>query len=817
MTNLGLALRVLHRHPGFSVAVVATVAVVIAINATVFAAVNAILLKPLPYAHSDQLVRLAENVPADESPSGHAERVVGMSPEVFADWRLQTRTLSAMAMHLPFAATLRQQTTFARLNGWRVSAPFLSMFETPPLLGRVFHDADDLPGAAPVLVLAHEAWVTRFARDPRIVGTQVSLDGTAFTIVGVMPAGFSPLDRTTDFWIPLASLPSGGGLMRGAVLARLRDGVSLAAAQADADRLGSTLLDVPASNDAPIHRIEVVRWKDELVAPVQRTLPLLMAAVTLVLLIAMVNLGNLSSVHAIRRRHDMAVRTALGAGRARLIAEVFTPQFLLTFTGGVAGLLIAWGGTAIVHQLGAGLGRLDLVLGDRMLPRSDEITIDGSVILYTAALVVLTAIACSAGAIWGLRRRSPGRALATGDASAPALGRATPILICAQVTLTVVLMVSALLLIRSFRNLSHVDPGYDATGVLTFQVVPRDSESSVEFATWGNRQVAVADALVARLRQLPGVTAAGFTSNLPLNEGSYQLSIATVKPGPVTPIERGRGVVVSAGYFQAMRMPIVAGRGFLDSDAQRPTASFVINQTLARRYFGGADPLGRRVYVWGLAGDIVGVVGDAHATTLDVAPQPQLYLTPYRGQPFLPLLSDGLYFTVRAGNAVALMPMIRAAAHEIAPDAPVQRVSMLDDLLANSLRTNQASAWIVGIMASGALALVAIGLYGLVAYLVAQRTREIAIRLALGARHDQMRALVMRGSLIAVGAGVLAGVLMSGVAAPALRGLLFGVGELDAASVALASALVVGIALVACTLSARRAAAIEPMTLLRSN
>ncbi|HSJ40062.1 MAG TPA: FtsX-like permease family protein [Xanthobacteraceae bacterium] len=552
-------------------------------------------------------------------------------------------------------------------------------------------------------------------------------------------------------------------------------------------------------------------------APIERTLPLLMAAVTLVLLIAMVNLGNLSTVHAIRRRHDMAVRAALGAGRGRLIREVFTAQFLLTLTGGVAGVLLAWGGTIVIHRVGGGLGRLDLIRGDRMLPRVDEITIDGIVLLYTAVLVVLTAITCSAGAMWRLSRLLPGPALATPDASAPALGRATPVLIWAQVTLTVMLMVSALLLVRSFRNLSHVDPGYDATGVLTFQVVPRDAESAVEFGTWGNRQVAVADALVARLRQLPGVSAAGFTSNLPLNEGSYQLSIATVSPGPATPIDQGRGVVVSAGYFQAMRMPIVAGRGFIDGDAQRSTASFVINQTLARRYFGGADPLGRRVYVWGLAGEIIGIVGDAHAATLDVEPQPQLYLTPYRGQPFLPLLSDGLYFTVRASNALALVPMIRSAAREIAPDAPVQRISMLDEIVANSLRTDQASAWIVGIMASGALALVAIGLYGLVAYVVAQRTREIAIRLALGARYRQVQTLVMRASLVAVMTGVVAGVLMARVVAPALRGLLFGIGEADPSSFALASLLVVGIALAACTLSARRAVAIEPMTLLRIN
>lgn len=817
MTDARAAVRILYRHPGFSVAVVGTIALVIAINATVFAAVNAILLKPLPYAHSDRLVRLAENVPADEAPSGHAERVVGMSPDVFTEWRRQTRTLADMAMHLPVAVTFRQQTTFTRLAGWRVSAPFLSMFETPPLLGRVFRDADDQPGAAPVVVLAYDTWVTRFARDSRILGTQVLFDATAFTVVGVMPKGFSPLDRTTAFWVPFAALPSDGGLLRGAVLARLRDGVSLTAAQADADRLCSSLLDVPATNDARLHRIEIVRWKDELIAPVERALPLLMAAVTLVLLIAMVNLGNLSTVQTIRRRHDLAVRAALGAGRGRLMRELFTGQFLLTLSGGVAGVLLAWGGTAIVHRLGSGLDRLDLVRGDRMLPRVDEIAIDGSVLLYAAALVLVTAIASSAGAIWRLSRLSPGRALATQDVSAAALGRATPLLLWAQVTLTVVLMVSALLLIRSFRNLSHVDPGYDATGVLTFQVVPRDSEAAVEFGTWGKRQVAVADALVARLREVPGVTAAGFTSNLPFNEGSYQLSIATGAPGPATAIEQGRGVVVSADYFHAMRMPIVAGRGFVDADAQRGTASFVINQTLARRYFDGVDPIGRQVKVWGIPGEIIGIVGDAHATTLDVAAQPQLYLTPYRGQPFLPLLSDGLYFTVRATNALALVPVIRAAAGEIAPDAPVQRVALLDDILANSLRADQASAWIVGVMASGALALVVIGLYGLVAYLLAQRTREIAIRLALGARHDQVQALVMRGSLVAVVAGVLTGVLMSGATAPVLRGLLFGVRESDPSSFALASALVAGIALVACTLSARRAAAIEPMTLLRSN
>ena len=811
-------MRILSRHRGFSVAVVATLAVVIGINAVVFAAVNAILLKALPYPHSDRLVRLAENLPADESPSGRPERVVGMSPDVFSEWRQQTRTMSAMAMHLPVAVTLRQGNSFARLTGLRVSASFLSMFETAPLIGRVFRDGDDQTAAGPVLVLAYDTWATRFARDREVVGTQVSLDGRAFTIIGVMPEGFSPLDRSAAFWAPWSSMQETGNLLRVAVLARLREGVSLGAAQSDADRLCAALLDVPATRagDPASHRIDVVRWKDELVAPVQRTLPLLMAAATFVLLIAIVNLGNLFTVHAIRQRHDMAIRVALGAGRARLIRQVLREQFQLALLGGVAGVVLAWAATLLVRRLGVGLGRLDLIAGDRMLPRVDEMAIDGSVLIYAATLVLLTTVACSVGALWRLSRLTPGPALAVPDPSAPALGRGAPVLIWAQVTLTVVLMVGAMLLIRSFTNLLHVNPGYDARDVLTFQVVPRDAESAVGFGTWGRRQVEVADTLVARVRQLPGVSAAGFTSNLPMNEGSYMLSIATSKSGPPTPIEQGRGVFVSADYFRAMRMPLVAGRAFRDADGALSTGSFVINQALARRYFADTDPVGKQVYVWGIAGEIVGVVGDIHATTLEAPPQPQLYMIPFRGQPFLPLLSDGLYFTVRAAHATTLVPMIRDAAREIAPDAPIQRVAMLDEIVANSLRTDQASAWIVGVMASGSLALVAIGLYGLVAYLIAQRTREIAIRLALGARQRDVRALVTRNSLVAVFAGVLAGVLVCVATASALRGLLFGVAEFDPGSFVLASALVVGIALAACGLSARKAGAIEPMTLLRT-
>ena len=811
------ALRLLSRRRGFSVAVVATIALVIGINVLVFAAVNAILLKPLPYPHSDQLVRVVENLPADESPTGHPERVVGLSPEVFEEWRQQTRTLSGMAMHLPVAVTLRDRAAFTRLTGWRVSASFLAMFDTPPLLGRMFHDGDDQPGATRVLVLAYDAWVARFGRDPRVVGAPVNLDGHPFTVIGVMPPGFSPLDQITDFWVPLASMPASGGVLRAGVLARLRDNVTLAAAQADADRLCPIVLDVPArpEGDGRGHRIEIVRWKDELVAPVRRPLPLLMAAVTLVLLIAVVNLGNLFTVHAIRQGHDMAVRAALGAPRARLIREILIGHFLLAAIGGVAGTGLAWGGAAIVQRFGAGLGRVDLIGGDRMLPRVHEVAIDGSVLLYALVLVVVMTVACSAGALWRLSRLSSGRALAAPDTSTPAVGRAAPLLISAQVTLTVVLMVSGLLLARSFRNLSHVDPGYDARGVLTFQVVPRDPDET-EFRMWGTRQVEVADALVARLRHLPGVSAAGFTSNLPMNEGSYMLSIAGASGAP-TPIERGRGVAVSTDYFRAMRMPILAGRDFRDSDAQESTATFIVNQTLARRYFGNADPLGQHVSVWGIAGQIVGIVRDIHATTLDAAPQPQLYMTPFRGQPFLPLLSDGLYVTVRAGNATALVPTIRAAAREVAPEAPVQRIALLDDIVANSLRTDQASAWIVGVMAAGSLTLVAVGLYGLVAYLIAHRTREIAVRLAFGARQRDVRMLVMRGSLMAVCAGLFTGVVVAAAAAPALRGLLFGVGESDAASFVLASTLVVAIALVACVLSARKAVGIEPMTLLRSH
>jgi hypothetical protein len=360
-------MRLWFRHRGFSATVVVTIALIIGINAVVFAAVDAILLKPLPYPHSDQLVRFAENLPADEAPSGHPERAAGLSPDVFAEWQRQTRTLSAMAMHLPVAVTLRNRTGSKRLTGWRVSAPFLSMFETAPLLGREFSDADDRPGAARVVVLAYSTWASQFARDRRVIDSQVVLDGTGYTVVGVMPEGFSPLDRATAFWVPFVSMPAGGSLLRVAVLGRLRNDVSLAAAQADADRLCPIVLDVPARSEqaARLHRIEVVRWKDELVAPVRRTLPLLMAAVTLVLLIAFVNLGNLFTVHALRQRHEMAIRVALGARRGRLIRQVFTGHFVLALIGGIAGVGLAWGGAVLVHRFGAGLGRLDLIGGDR--------------------------------------------------------------------------------------------------------------------------------------------------------------------------------------------------------------------------------------------------------------------------------------------------------------------------------------------------------------------------------------------------------------------------------------------------------------------
>jgi putative ABC transport system permease protein len=399
---------------------------------------------------------------------------------------------------------------------------------------------------------------------------------------------------------------------------------------------------------------------------------------------------------------------------------------------------------------------------------------------------------------------------------APAFRRGAPALIAFEVTLTVMLTIGALLLVRSFSNLARVDPGYVAAGVLTFELSPADDPFTGDVAAATARHVAAADALIARVRTLPGVSAAAFTSGLPMVEGSYMVSIGSAPGAPATPIDQGRGLVVSPDYFTVMRMRIVAGRGFTSEDEGRSSATFVVNQTLGRRYFGAANPIGRRIYLWGIPGDVVGVVEDTHATTLDVAAQPQIFMGPFRGQPFLPLLSDGLYFTLRASNPAALVPLLRTAAREVVPDAAVQRVAMMDQIVANSISMNRAYAVIVGTLAAGALLLVSIGLYGVIAYLVNLRAREIAIRVAIGAPRRTVLQLVVQDGLAGVAIGALGGIAAAWVTVPALRGMLFGVGEFDPGTFVLTPLLVLGIAICASGASARRALTIQPMSVLRA-
>ena len=806
------AARTVTHYPGFAAATVITLSVVIGANATVFSAVNAILLRPLPYPDADRLVRLVENVPAAESPSGRAERLSTMSPRVFEDWRSQTRTLSHMAIHQPVAVTLRGGGDAVRLAGWRVSPAMLPMFEVRPLVGRLFVEDDER--GAPVVLLSEAVWAARFDRDPAVVGRRISLDRAVHTVIGVLPGSFAPFDGAADVWLPFRPDDS-GGIFRIAVLARIREGVPLADAQADADRATVAALGVPARAEtgASFPRVEIVRWQDELTAPVRRSLPMLMTAVTLVLLIGCVNVGNLFTAHAVRRRHEMAIRAALGAGRWRLIRQVFGESLTLATLGGIGGCAVAAAGIWGMTRMGAGLGRTDLV-ASVALPRVDEVGVDAAVLAYIAGVAGLVAFTCSLGAMWRLRR--PGAALASSPAEVLPGVPAAPLLIAAQAALTVVLLVGSLLLLRSFSRLTAVDPGYDAGAVLTFQLAPPDAATAMEFVAPQARQLEAARNVVARLRTLPGVDDAAFTSGWPMVAGRYMVSLQTDASPAATPIEDGRALLVSRDYFRVMRTRIVRGRGFTPGDEQRTEATFVVNETMARRFFGQADPIGRRLRMWGIAGSVVGVVRDTHATTLDVAPEPQIFMTPFASRHFLPIFNDGLYVTVRTSRADAVAAATPALAREMAPGAAVQRMAMMDEIVAGSMKTQRDYATIVGILAAAALTLVAVGMYAVIACVIGQRRRDIAIRMAVGASRRDVLRLVAGQGLVAVLAGVGVGVGAAWVIAPALRGLLFGVRPLDAVTFASAPALLVLAAVAASALAARNALRVEPMTILRS-
>ena len=814
--DVRIAARMLRRQPGFTLAVTCTVALGLGASAAVFSIVNAILLRPLPYAEAGRLVHVVETIPAAESVTGSPQRTATMNMSEFVEWRARATTVSHAAVRKPAAMTFITPEGAVRLNGTHASPSLFPMLGIQPVRGRLFEPRHEQSGSEKVVLLGYAAWQAYFDGDSDIIGRPIVLDDDPYSVIGVMPQGFRFFpDLEPAFWIPLATDAAPGGFQRLEVVARLADGASVEAAATEARTIFAALRGYEPGEPGPV--IDVVGWQDELVAPIRPALLVFVGAVSLVLMIACLNVVNLFLARSNARRQELAVRISLGAGRGRIVRQFLAEALLLTVISAAAALGVAFAGIRFLQTTAQPLARSDLTRLDAAgstIPRLNEIAVDGPVVLYTLMLALVAgALFAIAPALRAWRTyRLHGGASSAWPSEAGLLASRNLLVLC-QVSLTVVLLAGAGLLIRSFVELTRVEVGYDASEVVTFQTIP----GAFGPAAQDERARRFLEDLMVRLEALPEVQTAAFTSGLPMVQSKFMLNLGSGTEASAGTVHGGHAFVVSRGYFRLLRVRLIVGRTFTEEDHSGRTRAFVINRTLAAQYFGGADPLGKPLIAWGLPGEVVGVVADVRQLAVDRAAEPQLFIDARQLPAGWPLgFSDGVYVGVRTtADTAAIVPMIRRVVRELDPAMPIDGIATMKAIAANSVTRPRADAALMAIFAAVALLLAAVGVYGVVAYFATQRTREIGIRLALGAPRGNVVTLVLRRAIALTAAGLVLGLLGAFGATRYLEGMLFGVTPMDAATLTGVVVTIGIVALAAAWMPASRAAGADPLVALR--
>jgi putative ABC transport system permease protein len=797
--DIQYAARTLRKAPGFAALAILTLALGIGANSALFSVINAVLLRPLPYREADRLVFLTE----------WSEQVPEMSFSVanFKDLRDQSRVFESLVASNGTSFILTGAGGEPeRLNARRVSSGFFATLGKQPILGRAFTPEEDKPGAEPVVLLSEGFWERRFGRDPNVVGRSLSLSGESFTVVGVLPAQFHQSWRAMDVFTPLLRLEDqiGGEERRGNhpgiyVVGRLKDGVSVEQARTEVKALAERLAqEHPLSNARQSMTVETLA--DVLVGEMRPALLLLLGAVVFVLLIACVNVANLLLARGAARQKEIAVRMALGARRGRLVRQLLTESMLLSVSGGLLGIALAYAGVrALVATLPANV------------PRADEIRIDGQVLGFTVALALLTGLAF--GLVPALRTvrvdlhdplKEGGRGNTGGH------HRLRSGLVVAEVALALVLMVGAGLLLRSFFRVLGADPGVRPEGVLSAAVpLPQG-----RFAEHGPRANLVRQVL-DHARSLPGVEAAAVA--LPLLGGWQSSFNVEGRPEP-PPGQRPSADItrISPDYFAAMGIPVEEGRVFDERDKDGAPSVCVIDESFARTHWPGESAIGRRVKFGRLEDEkspwleVVGVVGHVKNYGVDEPSRVEIYL------PFLQDSVSSFSLLLRTkGDPASLAAPLRAAVRQADPELPTYAVRTLEEILAERTAQRRLAALLISVFASLALVLAAIGIYGVMSYTVSQRTQEIGVRMALGAERTTILGMVLRQgtSLALLGVGI--GLLVAFAIGRVIASMLFETSPGDPPTFSLVPVVLFGVAALACYLPARRATRVDPMVALR--
>ena len=797
--ELRLVLRRLRRSPGFTAAAVITLALGIGANTALFSLADAALVRPLPYPTADRLLMLWETQPR----AGKARELV--SATTFLDWRQEARALDAIAAWDLSGLALTGTGEPEELSTVRVSANLFDLLGVAPALGRGFLPEEETTGRERVVVLSYGFWAGRLGGDPSAIGRTLTLDGLPHEIVGVMPEDFRfPDAGGVALWNPLAFHVSelrSRAERRFNVIGRLAPGATPAQASAELAVIARRLADAhPETNTG--WAAAAVPAAESVAAGGRNALLLLLGTVALLLLLACANVAHLFLARTLDRGPELAVRTALGGGPGRLLRLLVLECGVVVAIGAVAGVALAVWLVPVVHALDPGL-----------LPRWRQGAIDARVLAATSALLIPVVFAC--GVLPGLHavRRGAGSASRGGMrlTEGRERGRMRGALIVAEVSLATVLLAMAGLHLRSLMRLQQVDPGFVADRVVAATVFlsPRyDSDA---------RQIAFFDGLLERLDRLPGVGAAGAATTLPMNPIGIDYDLPFAADGNPPPERAERQEVdfrvVAGDYFGALAIPVIGGRKFDATDAEGSARVVIVNRTLAEQYFPGASPVGRRVWVGGGTGQatVVGVVGDVRHRGLAARPRPELYV-PYRQY-----AHGGMTVVVRGdGEPAALGRSVKAAVYELDPALPISDLTTLPTLVRGSVAPQRFNFLLLGGFAALALALAGVGVYGIVAYAVSGRTREIGIRMALGAAGREVGRTVMgpalRPALAGIGLGSAGAVLLGRLAGPDL----YQVSPHDPATLALVALLLFGAAAVACAIPARRASRIDPAVALRS-
>jgi putative ABC transport system permease protein len=808
LQDISFALRQFRKSIGFTAVAVITLALGIGANTAIFSVVNGVLLRPLRFREPDRLVRVWHTPPPASFPG---MTTFSVSAANYLDWERQNHVFERMAMYTYHGFTLTGGATPEQLDACAATSGFFATMGVQPELGRVFTAEEDQPGRSNVVVLSHRVWQEHFGSNAAIVGQNINMDGQSYLVAGVMPESF----RFPDFaqmWTPMAWTDKERavrGEHHSVVVARLRPGIDLKQAQAEMNTISSRLAQQYPDDDKGWGAV-VVPLRDDLVSDVRPALLVLLGAVAFVLLIASVNVANLALARTFSRQKEIGIRTALGASSARVLRQILTESVLLALAGGALGLTYAHSGIRLIMAF----------LADK-LPHSIEVGLDGKVLAFTAAVSI------AAGVLAGVL---PALRLTRGDVSQSlkqGLGRTDSdsgghrtrsILVVSEVALSLMLLVGAGLMIRSFQKLHRVNPGFDSHNVLTMTAMVAGAKFPAPA-----QEVSFFEQVLLRVRALPGVESAGVVDDIPLDNGGSHQPIQ-IEGHPVVPMAEQPEVdvrLISSGYMGALHIPILRGRDLSDTDIAGRQAVVLISESMAQQFWPGEDALGKHLamtFFPDAVREVVGIVGDVKLDGLDqTRPSAALYFpldqvsAPANGG----WGSIPMTLVVRSASAAGMVPAVSNAVHEVDREIPLRDILSMDDLVANSLSQQRFNMLLLGAFAALALLLAAVGIYSVLSYSVKRSVREIGIRLALGARPgDVLRKVVFEGMK-----PTLLGLAVGGAGALALgrvvSSLIFDVKPTDPVTFLAVTVLLAVIALLACIIPAYRATKVDPMVALR--